>query len=144
MNTINSFVNYICNLLKIKPPIIIHKPESFPTKTTLAQISIDGKYLNVRTSYANKSDLYFALSHELRHCWQIQSDFSLYFSNWEPSSKIGVEKYNLQIAEVDANAFAAIILENIFCITPLWDGIPNSVKTAISLRKDYIEKQLFL
>ena len=52
------------------------------------------------------------LAHEMRHVWQRAVAPARYFSNYTADyNKIGFEKYWLQPAEIDANAFADLILK---------------------------------
>lgn len=49
------------------------------------------------------------------------------------------EKYNLQIAELDANAFAGLIMINFFNLKPLFEGVPKSVKVKIYERMEFLK-----
>lgn len=50
-----------------------------------------------------------------------------------------IEEYNLQIAEVDANAFAALIMISFFQLNPLFKGLPESVIAKIHERMEYLK-----
>ena len=54
-------------------------------------------------------DGYFQLAHELRHKWQWVNHQEEYFANYKELDTIDLNAYGKQIAEVDANAFAAIM-----------------------------------
>ena len=47
-------------------------------------------------------------------------------------------KYNLQPAEIDANAFAASIMINWFGLRPQWDNVPQNVVNEINKRMKLI------
>ena len=60
-------------------------------------------------------------------------------SGYKPSNKCSsVEEYNLQIAEVDANAFASIVMSDFFSIKPQWNGLSNKVIDAIEKRIKFL------
>lgn len=50
----------------------------------------------------------------------------------------GVEQYNLQSAEVDANTFAAALMPAMLGAPPLLIGVPCTVKAAINARQNGI------
>ena len=79
-------------------------------------------------------DQLFSIAHELRHVWQIENNQELYFSNYQTVDIIGIEKYNLQPAEVDANAFASIVMVDFFHLQPQYKGLSVSVISAIKNR----------
>lgn len=49
-----------------------------------------------------------------------------------------VEEYNLQTAEVDANAFGSIIMTEFFGMKPLFQGLSDKVKDEIAKQIQYI------
>ena len=53
-----------------------------------------------------------------------------------------IEEYNLQIAEVDANAFASIIMVEYFKLQPQWNGLSDKVISAINDRINIIIREL--
>lgn len=116
---IKEFITDVCELLEIDVPTISYNTTHFATKTTLAQCEPE-----TNTIYLNKvdkpnPDYVFSIAHELRHIYQYQTDEEFYLSGYKPSNKCSsVEEYNLQIAEVDANAFAAIVMADFFSLKP--------------------------
>lgn len=90
-------------------------------------------------------DLLFSIAHEIRHIWQIKTGKEIYFDNYQTIDTIkDTEKYNLQIAELDANAFAKIVMCDFFHITPLFNGLSDNVKNEIDKRVDtIISEKLF-
>jgi Zn-dependent peptidase ImmA (M78 family) len=131
---IKEFITDVCELLEIRVPKISYDTH-FATKTTLAQCEPE-----TNTIYLNKvdkpnPDYVFSIAHELRHIYQYQIDEKFYLSGYKPSNKCSsVEEYNLQIAEVDANAFASIVMSDFFSIKPQWNGLSNKVIDAIEKR----------
>lgn len=49
-----------------------------------------------------------------------------------------VEEYNLQLAEVDANAFAYIVMADFFGVRPLFQCLSDIVKSQIMERVNQI------
>lgn len=84
-------------------------------------------------------ELFFAISHELRHSYQIANGADL--KGYQASDKISVEQYNLQSLEVDANAFSALVMSDFFGIVPRFQNLPESVRNAISSRMEQIRKE---
>lgn len=140
---IKEFITDVCELLEIKVPKISYDTIHFVTKTTLAQCEPV-----TNTIYLNKvdklnPDYVFSIAHELRHIYQYQTDKEFYLSGYKPSNKCSsVEEYNLQIAEVDANAFASIVMTDFFSIKPQWNGLSNKVINEINKRTNIIIHEL--
>lgn len=136
---IKEFITDVCELLEIEAPKVSYDTSHFTTKTTLAQCEPE-----TNTIYLNKvdkpnQDYVFSIAHELRHIYQYQTDKELYLSGYKPSNKCSsVEEYNLQIAEVDANAFAAIIMTDFFSVKPQWNGLSDKVIDTIEKRIEFL------
>ncbi len=57
----------------------------------------------------NEIDMFEALAHEMRHCWQIENHYDKYFSTFQDLTAFAQncrEQYHLQLAEIDAIAYA--------------------------------------
>lgn len=64
-------------------------------------------------------------------------------SDYKPSDECSsVDEYNLQMAEVDANAFASIVMADFFSVKPQWNGLSNSVICEINKRINIIIREL--
>lgn len=112
---INDYVNDICNILDISIPSISFDTSNFPTDTMMAQCNPNGLTIYLKKYEKPNPDQFFSIAHELRHIWQIKNDEQLYFSTYKPIDLCSsIEEYNLQIAELDANAFAGMIMMNFF------------------------------
>lgn len=101
--------------------------------TMLAVLECDenGKHpiINISNKILDERDLLFALSHEMRHYWQLtKGDIKL--ESHKPS--LNTEKYNLQIEEIDAHAFAWYVMEKYYNVKPLFNGLSENTKQAIS------------
>lgn len=136
------FINDICDILDIPVPSISYDTLNFPTDTTMAQVDQFGDTIYIKKYDKPNPDQLFAIAHELRHIWQIKKHNDLYFSNYQTIDIIGTKKYNLQLAEVDANAFASIIMIDFFHLQPQYKGLSDSVISAIKNRINEIVIEL--
>lgn len=68
-----------CGLLGVSPPRVEDAPASdFATRTTMAALSSDGQTLIVNAAHDfSELDIWLAVSHEMRHKWQIETGWSL-------------------------------------------------------------------
>lgn len=137
---IYEFINDICDILNISVPSVLFDTSNFPTNTMMAQCSPDGSTIYLKKYDKPNPDQLFSIAHELRHIWQIQNDKELYFSTYKPIDLLSsVEEYNLQIAEIDANAFAGLVMIDFFHLQPLFEGVSDSVKAKIYERMEYLK-----
>lgn len=140
---IQDFINDICNILNISVPSVSFDTSNFPTDTMMAQCNPDGSTIYLKKYDKPNPDQFFSIAHELRHIWQIQNDEQMYFSTYKPIDLCSsVEEYNLQIAELDANAFAGLVMIDFFHLKPLLDGIPDSVKSKVFEQMEYLKTTL--
>ena len=131
---IKKFINDVCDELSIPVPEISFDTSFFPTPTTLAVASTVDNIIYIKPFDKENPDLLFAVAHELRHLWQIRTNKELYLKNYKTRAELDVEAYNLQLAEVDANAFASIIMINWFGLQPLYQGMSDTVVAEIKQR----------
>ena len=140
---IYKFINEICNMLNISVPSVSFDTSNFPTDTMMAQCNSDGSIIYLKKYDKPNPDQFFSIAHELRHIWQMQNDEQLYFSTYIPIDLCSsVEEYNLQIAELDANAFAALIMVDFLKLKPLFKGLSESVKSKIFEQMEYLKSTL--
>lgn len=140
---IEEFITDVCELLKIEVPKISYDTSHFPTKTTLAQCEPTANILYLTKIDKLNPDYVFSIAHELRHIYQYQTDEEFYLSGYKPSNKcLSIEEYNLQIAEIDANAFASIIMVEYFSMKPQWNGLSDKAISAIDNRINIIIHEL--
>ena len=136
---IEEFITDICDLLDIPVPSISYDTSHFPTETTMAQCELISNTICLNKLDKPNPDYLFAIAHELRHIFQYQNDEQFYLSNYKTSDNCSsVEEYNLQIAEVDANAFASIVMVEYFHMQPQWNGLSNKVIDAINDRINFL------
>lgn len=136
---IKEFITDVCELLEIEAPKVSYDTSHFTTKTTLAQCEPETNIIYLNKVDKPNPDYVFSIAHELRHIYQYQTDKEFYLSGYKPSNKCSsVEEYNLQIAEVDANAFAAIIMTDFFSVKPQWNGLSDKVIDTIEKRIEFL------
>lgn len=105
------------------------------TPTTLAMIDVQEN-----TLYLSKVDSlykYFSVAHELRHA-QLFKYHPYWFKNYKQSSEISVIDYNIQRVEVDANAYALVMMEDVFGMTPQFNELPEQIVKQIENRANKI------
>lgn len=130
----NSFIVDICEILDIEVPKIEYK-NAFDTPTMMACCDSNGTTIYIKPIDNPNLDYFFAIAHELRHIWQIQIDKEFYFSTYMPANLfLSIDDYNLQDAEIDANAFAGMVMVDFFQVKPLYQGLSDKVKTEINKR----------
>jgi Zn-dependent peptidase ImmA (M78 family) len=136
---INEYIEDICELLNISVPTVSYDTSHFASDTMMAQCNPSGNTIYLKKCNKPNPDYLFSIAHELRHIWQAQTDEVFYFASYKPIDLCdSVELYNLQIAEIDANAFADIIMIDFFHLQPLFEGLSDSVKDKIHERMDNI------
>lgn len=113
MDTIRDFVAYICDILGIKPVKIVSVSQNkmnaiSPGHDTLAAYDLNNDciYLLRRKKY--EMIHYYYISHELRHVWQHYTDHEKYYSSYYDN--LDEHMYDVNPAEIDANAFAFIAM----------------------------------
>ena len=137
---ISKFISEVCSVLDIEHPKIEYKPQDFfPTATMLAMCDTEKSVVYVRHSEDITPDLLFSIAHELRHCWQIKNKPEM-LDGYRESQDLTVEEYNLQPAEIDANAFAGAVMVDFFGIKPLFQGLPDNVRDRIYAKMENIAK----
>lgn len=137
---IQEFIYDICDILGIKTPSVSYDTSNFPTDTMIAQCNPSGDTIYLKKYEKLNPDQLFSIAHELRHIWQMINDKPLYFSTYKPIDLLdSVEEYNLQIAELDANAFAGLVMIEFFQLEPLFNGLSDSIKSKIYERMEYLK-----
>ena len=134
---VEKYIRTICDLLNIEIPQIVETGDVLDTDTMLAKADI----LNRKIYLSGKSksmDFWFAIAHELRHIWQAQDDFDKWFGNYMQIENTDIETYNLQDAELDANAFAMIVMVDVFGVKPKFNGLSPRIVEKIANRADKI------
>lgn len=129
------FIEIICDDLEIEKPLV-EEVLFLHTPTQLAEYIPSDNILKYRPGKI-PLDTMFSIAHELRHIWQMKNCPEI-FQNYINSTDTDIEQYNLQSAEIDANAYAMVIMESGFGITPQFKGLSEKVKKKILLRANEI------
>lgn len=127
---INEFIEDVCDILNIEIPNIL-----YGAHRTVYESATNTIYISKYNKFT--PDLFFALAHELRHVWQYKCHEHEFLSNYKTREVLDVEAYNNQIAEIDANAFASIVMMQMFQLKPLYQGLS---KNTVSKIYDYVPK----
>lgn len=136
------FIYEICEILNIQVPSISYDTTNFQSNTMMAQCNSSGSTIYLKKYNKPNPDQLFAIAHELRHVWQIKNNYELYFSNYKTINKLNVNEYNLQIAEIDANAFASIIMIDFFHLQQQYKNMSSDMIIAIKNRMKKIAIEL--
>ena len=131
---IDKYIAQICAILGIAPPAISFDTSHFATQTMMAQCSPDGSTIHIKKMKKPSPDYFFAVAHELRHVWQIRTDREFWLSNYRPADALTVDQYNNQPAEIDANAFALVVMATFFDLQPQFNGLSDAIKARIHER----------
>lgn len=124
-----AFAREIADILKIRLPKFTNSPRIELPCTQLAYYDTKHDELYIKSTIVG-FDGYFTIAHELRHLWQKKHESQM-FHDYQTSKELDIESYNLQPAELDANAFAKEIMEEAFGVSPLFDGLSPFVKYKI-------------
>ena len=111
-------VEFNCKMLSVeKPKIKYLNSTNFLSPTTQSAISEDFSSLGINTDINfSMLDLWFVISHEIRHLWQKNN--KMYLSDYISANKLETKKYNEQEAEIDAHAWAIVVITNLFGMRP--------------------------
>ena len=130
------YINIVCDMLDIENPVV-HWKDTLHTPTQKAEYQPDTDALLI-AEQDGELDTLFAVTHELRHKWQFENRKDM-FDNYKNSAELSITEYNLQSAEVDANAYAVYAMSGIIGIRPTFDDLGKEVVRAIEKRVAEIE-----
>lgn len=138
-----AFIEDICEVLEISVPEISFDGSRFQTATTLAQCDSRGDTIYLKGMNNPSPDLFFSAAHELRHIWQMRTDRVRFFGGYRTADRCrDIDEYNLQLAEVDANAFAGIVMVDFFGMKPQFQGLAEGTKAKIQERTEEIMREM--
>lgn len=142
MQIIEEYIKAICMELEISIPKVSYDVSKFPTDTMMAMVTRDVMYIKKpKNGTKVNADLLFSIAHELRHIWQIDTDEQYFMQNYKGSSELDVESYNMQLAEIDANAYACLVMMDEFGVKPQFNGLSERVRKAIYDRVEWILRE---
>lgn len=139
---INNYVKMICGMLEIPMPRVFYSDNALRPGEH-ARLSQDGKQLYLRKLKTASLDQLFAASCELRREWQRRTDRERYCGSHKPADRLSVRDFSMQPAEVDANAFGAVVCLAFFGVEPVFDELPGVVRSSIESRIDEIRRDEF-
>lgn len=110
--------------------------KKFNQKQPLLKLPAGGEDIYLRDiGEQDERDVLFAIAHEIRHIWQIRKHENEFFENYKPTRSCrNVNEYNLQEAELDANAYATAVMVAHFNCHPMFKGLDKMVKDEIYRR----------
>ena len=133
-------IEWIANVLEIDPPSIEYTSEDFLTITTKAMVTPDRSRIIIKAGLDRKQECFY-IAHEMRHVWQAKYMPSL-LEGYMQSDQLDKEAYNLQSAEIDANAFGVVILSNVFNSIPQFGELTDDITEKILVRAGEITREL--
>lgn len=121
LQLVDKTIKWNCNALSVPVPAVrIAEPSEFATPTVKCAVSIDGRGVLINRSFAESCDdvpfVWLALSHECRHIWQIHNAEK--FDKYQTSADIPLTEYNAQPEEIDAWAWAVVVVGELFGVRP--------------------------
>lgn len=144
------FSKYLAEILKIDMPKVTFSKNKLDGSLSGGALN-DGAEVRVYTqmdlnaevdtSSEDFIDLLLRLCHEMRHAWQVQNAPEL-INGYRPRQELDLVEYNRQPAELDAHAFAALIIEANFGLSPRFMSLDNETKMLISARKRDIYEEM--
>ena len=133
---INNILEFVCSNLKINKPRIEFTSDKNKIGSNIA-LTIISSNINQNNTIIVKEfieidyDIIFSIVHELRHIYQYYYDKQI-LENYKSNKEIkNVEEYNLQEAEIDANAYATRFMIDNFNVLPKFEGLSQKVKEKI-------------
>lgn len=133
---IDDYIDYVCNILEIKKPKVTFTDDKLRSTMMAGLDPINNKMI-VKADM-ELIDALFAIAHELRHMWQHQYNAGYFFNDYKANTELSTEEYNLQPAEIDANAFGMVMVEEITSVSPLFEGFSPQLVNKIQQRADDI------
>lgn len=103
--SIKEYAMDICEFLQIDLPTI----KIVSNKPTMATYYPHNDTIEISDTYDTDYDYTFAITHELRHKWQIKHKHFKLSEYIEFTNKESDEEYHMQAVEMDANAFSFAI-----------------------------------
>lgn len=134
------FADYLASMLCVPRPSVRYAA-MLGTPTQLAAMDPDTLVLTLRRS-ASELDKAFSVAHELRHLWQRHTGRFPFSAHAAPGT-LSVADYNSQLDEIDANAFAALIMEMCFGVRPTFSGLSPDLVAKIKHQKETILQEEF-
>lgn len=139
---INNYVKMICGMLELPMPQVFYNDSALEPGQH-ARLTPDGKQLYLRKLKTASLEQLFAASSELRREWQRRRDAAMYYGSYKTREELPLREFSLQPAEVDANAFAAVMVSAFFGVEPVFDEYPGVTRSRIESRIAEIRRDEF-
>ena len=130
----SEFKKLLEEILKIKPISVKEDSENL-----LGFFTPSERTIHIKNDLSDK-DYIFVLSHEMRHVYQEEK--GLIKQDYKKRNETTLSDYNKQENEIDANAFAMVILFNVQGIVPSFENLDQAAITKIKARAKEIKKEL--
>lgn len=137
LDAINEFIDFICEDLEISKPKIEWNSKEFVSGTQQAIYNYKDDIIYLKKKYETGMDLYFAITHELRHKYQIANKM-FDPDKYKYLDEVSFNDYQKQFVEIDANAYASLIMISVFKRQPLFNGFNDEIKNMIFTRMENI------
>lgn len=139
---INNYVKMICGMLELPMPAVFYKDSALEPGQH-ARLTADGKQLYLRKLKTASLEQLFSAAAELRREWQRRRDSAYYFGSYKSREELPLREFSLQPAEVDANAFGAVVVSAFFGVEPVFDEYPGVTRSRIEARISEIRRDEF-
>lgn len=134
---VRKYVIQLANELEVCKPKIVY----IPKEDQHARANITDNTLTLFNEFDSIYDLYFCIAHEMRHAYQVKyrEFYEDAFESYKPRNEVSVHDYNKQLLELDANAFAYMVIRDDFGIDIVFHDLDEDVVYAIKQRAEFIE-----
>ncbi len=126
---IKSAIDGNAHVLGIKKPRFVYGE----TESDIASYAADDAILTIdMKKVETEEELYFAIAHEMRHIWQLKENIRFYYKGYKTLQECQDEDiFHMQVAELDADAWAMIIMEQMYQTMPSLDSYSEKTRLAI-------------
>ena len=148
---LKKFAQYLARLLDIRTPRLKFERERTEGSSLLGGLSTDSGEIIIVTQLDTEDDFnidtpdaldtLFRIAHEMRHAWQSIRRPDL-LEQYQTREKLSLDDYNNQLAEIDAHAFASLIMQSNYHVKPLFVGLNGDTRLRIDARVDEIYTEL--
>lgn len=129
-SSLNEWIGEITDVLNIGG-VNIEYADTLPTDTMMTAYVPSDQVVYVKKGLNSFLDIVFAITHELRHVYQHRKGL---LHSYKARENIDVESYNNQELEVDAHAFALLMIERYLGVTP--DSPQLNTKEILQRKKE--------
>ena len=134
---VKKYVNQLANELEINKPKIVYISKD----DQHARANMTNNVLTLFNEFDFIYDLYFCIAHEMRHAYQFKCKefYKEAFKSYKPRNEVSPHDYNMQLLELDANAYAYMVVRDDFGVEMLLN-CDDDVMSAIKRRAKFISQ----